>query len=182
MPVAGLCTTVELTGDRDVIADADLVSAFRVTCAGSEFAIQSSDGWSIDPSSLIGLLFPVLLEERRSAEGSNTTVAGRSVAVGLTGGGDMVADADPVSAFGAGCTGSEFLPSNLGGCDLGGCSVDRSLLIDVLSTVLSGVERICSAGRFSIIKSPIPAANTLPEAAKPIRMPRRKPCASIWRS
>src|SRR5262245_43524440 len=112
MPVAGLCTTVELTCD-DVIADADLVSAFGAACTGSEFATQSSGGWSIDPSLLIGLLFPVLLEERRSAEGSNTTVAGRSVAVGLTGGGDMVTGADPVSAFRAGRTGSEFLPPTL---------------------------------------------------------------------
>src|SRR5215472_10837466 len=71
MPVAGLRTTVELTGDGGVIADVDLVLAFRAACAGSEFATPSSGGWSIDPSSLIGLLFPVLLEERRSAEGSN---------------------------------------------------------------------------------------------------------------
>src|SRR5262249_17290755 len=112
MPVAGLCTTVELTGDGDVIAD-DLISAFGAACAGSEFATQSSGGWSIDPSLPIGLLFPVLLEERRSAERSNTTVAGRSVAVGLTGGGDTVADADPVSAFGGVLTGAGILSSHL---------------------------------------------------------------------
>jgi hypothetical protein len=83
--VARLCTTVELTGGGDVVADVDRVSVLCAACTGSEFVTPFSGGWSIDPSSLIGLLSSVLSDGRRSAERCATTVAAVSIAVELTG-------------------------------------------------------------------------------------------------
>jgi len=172
--VVGPSTTVELIGGRDVVADGDLVLAFGAACNGSEFVTLSSGGRGTDPSSLISLLSHVLSEVWRSAGGC---VAGPSMTVELTRGGDVVADADPVSAFGVACAGSEFVtPSS------SRLRIDPSSLIGLPSAVISGTERVCLAGRFRIMNSPILAANTPPEAAKLVRMPRRKPRASIWRS
>jgi hypothetical protein len=99
-----------------------------------------SGGWTVDCSSLIGLLSPVLTAEWRSAGRFAATdgsiLAGLSTTVELTSGGGVVVGDDLVSVFAAVCTDIEFATSAAWGT-----TDDTSSLICLLCPVLSGVRR-----------------------------------------